>query len=100
MESDEDVFFGQEVYDSMVLAWRSLWDMYFEDLNFGNGFLLRDADFGILSSHGLLEGLLILASPQLGYSSRDYYQIFTSVGYNVPVKVAAMREIREEYWKE
>ena len=43
-----------------------------------------------------LEGLLIFAGPMLGYSSKDYYQIFTSVEYNVPAKVAVMGEIWED----
>lgn len=100
IEDDEDIDIGKEIYESALVAGQSLWDMYSEDLNYEHGFLLWDTDFSFLINNGLLEGLLILAGPMLGYSSKDYYQIFTSVGYNVPAKIAVMGEVREEYWKE
>ena len=31
-----------------------------------------------------------------GYSSKDFYATFTTVGYNVPAEVAVMFEVREQ----
>lgn len=100
IEDDEDIEIGKEIYESALIAGQSLWNMYCEDMNYEHGFLLWDTDFLFLVDNGLLEGLLILAGPVLGYSSKDHYQIFTSVGYNVPAKFAVIEELREEYWKE
>ena len=83
IETEEDIDFANEVYESTMIAGESLWNMYNEDLNHEHGFLLWDIDYQFLVKNGLMEGLLILASPMLGYGSAVWGRCFKKSNYSV-----------------
>ena len=92
-EDDESI--RKEVYDSLIRAGYGLGNLYHEEMKLPNGLLIYDTDYLIPAGRGLIEGFTILLGSDAGYTPEEMYEIFTSVGYRVPGKIAALPVVME-----